>query len=82
VYQSQNALLMDIDSMRKLMVASAQETGFTSMETIRYSQELDRLIFKYQTSCKDAKIRKQRRKYFSFRKMIFFAKKQCGHAGA
>ena len=81
MYQSQNVLLMDIDSMRKLMVASAQETGFTSMETIRCSQELDRLIFEYQTSCKDAKIRKQRGKYL-FRGMIFFAKKQFGHAGA
>ena len=58
MYQMQIALLKDIDSKRKLMIASAQETGYTSEETIRSSQELDRLIYEYQTLCKEIEIQK------------------------
>lgn len=81
MYQSQSALLKDIDSLRKKMIACARETGYTSEETIRCSQELDLLIFHYQNIRKNSRINKQKGK-FIFRKMIFTVKKQCGFAGA
>jgi len=37
-----------IDLVRKLMITSAQTKGINSPETIKYSQELDRLIFETQ----------------------------------
>jgi stage 0 sporulation regulatory protein len=75
VYQSQLALLTEINRMRERMVTSASETGYTSEETIRCSQDLDRLIFEYQTLCKEAEIQRQRGKLL-FRQMILLSKKQ------
>lgn len=40
--------LNEIRKMREKMIESAQEKGFTSDDTIRYSQELDQLIYEYQ----------------------------------
>jgi len=75
VYQSQRALLMEIDRMRERMVTSASESGYTSEETIRFSQDLDHLIFEYQTLCKEAEIQRQSGKLL-FRQMILLTKKQ------
>lgn len=49
MYQSQAGLLKEIDEIRKKMISAARETGYTSKETVRYSQELDQLILDYQT---------------------------------
>jgi stage 0 sporulation regulatory protein len=41
-------MLEEINLKREKMMKSAEITGFTSKETIFYSQELDRLIYQYQ----------------------------------
>lgn len=75
VYQSKNALLKEIDRVRELMVAVALETGYTSEETIRRSQELDSLIYEYQTLCRETELQRQKTKVL-FRQMILLTKKQ------
>ncbi|MDZ5470540.1 aspartyl-phosphate phosphatase Spo0E family protein [Bacillus sp. 31A1R] len=46
--RNHNELLEEIQEKREKMINSAQKSGFTSEDTIRYSQELDKLIFEYQ----------------------------------
>jgi stage 0 sporulation regulatory protein len=75
VYQSKNALLKEIDRARELMVAAALDSGYTSEETIFLSQELDRLIYEYQTLCTETEIQRQKAKVL-FRQMILLTKKQ------
>jgi stage 0 sporulation regulatory protein len=75
VCQSQIALIKEIDRKRKQMVSLAKETGFTSEETVCCSQELDRLIYEYQTLCRETEIQKKRGKLL-FRQMILLTKKQ------
>jgi stage 0 sporulation regulatory protein len=41
-------MLEEINSKREMMMACANKNGFTSEETIRFSQELDELINNYQ----------------------------------
>ncbi|OCA85640.1 hypothetical protein A8F94_12230 [Bacillus sp. FJAT-27225] len=41
-------MMGEIQAKRKLMIESANVSGFTSENTIRYSQELDELIVAYQ----------------------------------
>lgn len=41
-------MIEEIKAKRELMINSANTLGFTSEETIRYSQELDELINEYQ----------------------------------
>jgi stage 0 sporulation regulatory protein len=41
-------MLDEINIKREMMIKSAEATGYTSEETIFYSQELDKLIFEYQ----------------------------------
>jgi stage 0 sporulation regulatory protein len=41
-------MLEEIKAKRELMINCANKYGFTNDETIRYSQELDELINKYQ----------------------------------
>lgn len=72
--QSRIALLKEIDCMRKLMIATAKETGYTSEATIRCSQELDRLIFDFQTMNKEPELQGIKGTLF-FRQMILFTKK-------
>ncbi|MFD2443303.1 aspartyl-phosphate phosphatase Spo0E family protein [Bacillus sp. CGMCC 1.16607] len=43
-----NRMLDEINKVREIMMKSAAVTGFTSDETIHYSQELDKLIYEYQ----------------------------------
>ncbi|MCM3029168.1 aspartyl-phosphate phosphatase Spo0E family protein [Niallia sp. MER 6] len=41
-------LLLAIQKKREVMIEEAQRSGYTSEETVEYSQELDELIFQYQ----------------------------------
>lgn len=41
-------MIEEIKAKRELMINCANTRGFTSEETIKYSQELDELINKYQ----------------------------------
>jgi hypothetical protein len=41
----------EITELRKTMIHTGQKNGLTHPETIKYSQELDRLIYKYQLVC-------------------------------
>ncbi|MFT9599452.1 Spo0E family sporulation regulatory protein-aspartic acid phosphatase [Mesobacillus sp.] len=75
MYQSQNTLLKEINRVRELMVAAALETGYTSDETVRRSQELDRLIYEYQTLRKETELQRQKAKIL-FRQIILLTKKQ------
>ncbi|WP_353049982.1 MULTISPECIES: aspartyl-phosphate phosphatase Spo0E family protein [unclassified Bacillus (in: firmicutes)] len=75
MYQSQNALLKEIDRVRELMVASALETGYTSAETVRRSQELDTLIYEYQSLCRETELQRKKTRIL-FRQMILLTKKQ------
>ncbi|MFL6555372.1 MAG: aspartyl-phosphate phosphatase Spo0E family protein [Bacillus sp. (in: firmicutes)] len=45
---SHNEMIEEIKLKRELMINSANTRGFTSEVTIKYSQELDELINKYQ----------------------------------
>jgi stage 0 sporulation regulatory protein len=75
VYQMQNALLKEIDRVRELMIVAALETGYTSDETVRCSQELDTLIYEYQALCKETEVQRQKTKIL-FRQIILLTKKQ------
>ncbi|WP_042455906.1 aspartyl-phosphate phosphatase Spo0E family protein [Neobacillus dielmonensis] len=44
----QNYMIEEIKAKRELMIRSANTLGYTSDETVRYSQELDELINQYQ----------------------------------
>lgn len=41
-------MMKTIQQKREMMIQSAKETGYTSEETIKHSQELDKLIVQYQ----------------------------------
>ena len=45
---SHQKLNKDIDFLRNQMIASGVKKGLLHPETIKYSQELDELIYKYQ----------------------------------
>ncbi|MDN3014967.1 aspartyl-phosphate phosphatase Spo0E family protein [Paenibacillus sp. BSR1-1] len=47
-YNNQSEMIEEIKAKRELMINSANTQGFTSEETIKYSQELDELINEYQ----------------------------------
>lgn len=41
-------LLARIDNLRHVMIVAGQQHGLNSPETLRYSEQLDELIFQYQ----------------------------------
>lgn len=43
-----DVILDEIQKKRKKMIDTANEKGFTSDDTVKYSQELDQLIYEYQ----------------------------------
>ncbi|OMP67047.1 aspartyl-phosphate phosphatase Spo0E family protein [Domibacillus epiphyticus] len=43
-----DSLLSQINELRELMVSTGMEKGLDNVETIKYSQELDKLIFQFQ----------------------------------
>ncbi|WP_237562810.1 aspartyl-phosphate phosphatase Spo0E family protein [Bacillus dakarensis] len=52
--QNNEEMLEEIQKKREKMIESARKNGFTSVDTIRYSQELDRLIYDYQCTFQKA----------------------------
>lgn len=54
---SSSLILDEIQKKREKMIESAKRKGFTNVDTIRYSQELDQLIYEYQ--CYSKRTRKQ-----------------------
>ena len=47
--QTNKHILEEIQKVRVKMIDSAEKNGFIDESTIRYSQELDQLIFEYQS---------------------------------
>nr|WP_263323588.1 aspartyl-phosphate phosphatase Spo0E family protein [Neobacillus sp. Marseille-Q6967] len=45
---SKEQLKLNIENLRKTLIDTGLKQGFNSSTTIRLSQELDNLIFKYQ----------------------------------
>lgn len=48
VHGAKKEMMKAIQQKREAMIRSAKETGYTSEETIKHSQELDKLILQYQ----------------------------------
>jgi len=75
VYQMLDALMDEINRVREMMITVALENGFTSDEAVRYSQELDTLIYEYQILCR--KIGLQRKKTnILYRQALLLTKKR------
>jgi len=66
-YQSE--MIEEIKAKRELMINSANKLGFTSEQTIKYSQELDELINHYQRVVGQSSKAKEEVK-FAFKHMI------------
>jgi len=62
-------MIEEIKVKRELMINSANSLGFTSEETIKYSQELDELINQYQKVVGQDN-RKNEEIRFAFKEMI------------
>lgn len=62
-------MIEEIKAKRELMINSANNLGFTSEETIKYSQELDELINQYQRSI-EGNSRTNEEVKFAFKQMI------------
>ncbi len=45
-------ILDEIQKKREIMIETAKRKGFTNDDTVRYSQELDQLIYEYQCHSK------------------------------
>lgn len=59
---SSSLILDEIQKKREKMIQTAKIKGYTNVDTIRYSQELDQLIYEYQcyskrTNKQDVEIR-------------------------
>lgn len=67
-------MLAEIQQKREKMIEAAKKNGLASEETIRCSQELDKLIYEYQCAIKKEQEHKKRMK-ISFRQMILLWKK-------
>ena len=48
MYQENRDLLKEINERKTLLYETARKRGLTNDETIKHSQELDQLIYKYQ----------------------------------
>ncbi|EKN66421.1 stage 0 sporulation regulatory protein E [Neobacillus bataviensis LMG 21833] len=66
---SQSEMIAEIKVKRELMIKSAKKSGFTSEETIKYSQELDELINEYQRAVGQT-LRQNEEVKFAFKQMI------------
>lgn len=62
-------MIAEIKVKRELMIKSAKKSGFTSEETIKYSQELDELINEYQRAVGQT-LRQNEEVKFAFKQMI------------
>jgi len=75
VYQMPNALLDEINRVREMMITVALENGFTSDEAVRYSQELDTLIYEYQKLCREIGLQRKKTNIL-FRQALLLTKKR------
>jgi stage 0 sporulation regulatory protein len=66
---SQTEMIEKIKAKRELMINSANSLGFTSDITIKYSQELDKLINEYQKAMEGTSRPNDEIK-FAFKQMI------------
>lgn len=64
-------MLDEIQRKRKRMIETARKSGLTSDDTIRLSQELDRLIYEYQCLFSSLN-RKEREPKFACRQLMLF----------
>ncbi len=62
----------EIQRKRMLMIETAREKGLTNDETIRHSQELDRLIYEYQCLFGSTVHEKKRSRRFACKGLMFF----------
>ncbi len=69
-------MLEAIKVKREMMINCANKQGFTSEETIKYSQELDVLINEYQKVCSTSLNRNEEVK-IAFKQMIMIWPKVC-----
>lgn len=69
-------ILDEIKTKREMMINCANTKGFTSEETIKYSQELDILINEYQKASKQFPVPNEEVK-FAFKQMIMIYPKVC-----
>ena len=65
----QTDMIKEIKAKRELMINSANSLGFTSDVTIKYSQELDKLINEYQKAMEGTSRPNDEIK-FAFKQMI------------
>lgn len=75
MYQMPNALLDEINRVREMMITVALENGFTSDEAVRYSQELDTLIYEYQKLCREIGLQRKKTNIL-FRQALLLTKKR------
>ncbi|GIN61299.1 hypothetical protein J27TS8_12920 [Robertmurraya siralis] len=61
-------MLDEIQKKREKMIETANRKGFTNDDTIRYSQELDQLIYEYQCLFSNKREDEMR---LNFRQMMF-----------
>ncbi|MBP3038402.1 aspartyl-phosphate phosphatase Spo0E family protein [Bacillaceae bacterium Marseille-Q3522] len=61
LFKDEERLIIEIQKKRKEMITCAEKNGFTSKETVYYSQELDQLIYQYQSTLQPRVIVKKRR---------------------
>ena len=61
----------EIQRKRMLMIETAREKGLTNDETIRHSQELDRLIYEYQCLFGSTVHEKKRSRRFACKGLMF-----------
>ncbi|WP_141431376.1 aspartyl-phosphate phosphatase Spo0E family protein [Bacillus sp. 03113] len=70
-------ILNEIQNKREKMIECAQKQGFNSEETIRYSQELDWLIYLYQCSLHFESRKKEELKEMLKKFMLVWANTQA-----
>ncbi|WP_235816500.1 aspartyl-phosphate phosphatase Spo0E family protein [Bacillus massilinigeriensis] len=73
--QTRYRILDEIQRKREKMISSAEKNGFTSDDTLRYSMELDKLIFEYQSNYKEEI--QETEVNFSIKQMILIWPKAC-----
>jgi len=67
-------MMETIQKKREVMIQSAKETGYTSEETIKHSQELDKLIVQYQRVFRQSNQKRAFAKKFKKQPVIVWSK--------
>ena len=71
-------MLKEIKTKRAMMINCANTKGFTSEETVKYSQELDILINEYQKASQQSSHPNEEVR-FAFKQMILIFPKVCDY---